>query len=215
MLYLLFEKFLLIFKYMYYTIPKTFLIEKKWSKYFENQLISFEILKLGKTQFFEKINQEKKIEKSRLRAFPRTHSKNSTCQISSQFLTFLNCWKPISVHCTGLGCLKAVLRMRLTQLCVCFWLWDAYYVSGISIVGCTTLRKDTIISGYLLHYVNSIIFPCFDSFSQFLTILTQHQRVSKLFLWHLFHFQHLFDLEFRKTFQIFRSFTLIFWGFMK
>ena len=95
------------------------------------------------------------------------HTKNSWwnfqkgCQISSQILTFLNCWKPINVHCTGLGCLKAVLRMRLTQLCVCFWLWDAYYVSGISIVGCTTLCKDTIISGYLLDYLNPIIFPCF------------------------------------------------------
>ena len=108
----------------------------------------------------------------------RAHTKNSTWsfqkgwQISSQFLTSLNCWKPISVHCTGLGCLKAVLRMRLTQLCVCFWLWDAYYVSGISIVGCTTLRKDTVISGYLLNYLNPTIFPCFDTFSQFLTILT-------------------------------------------
>ena len=109
----------------------------------------------------------------------RAHTKNSTWsfqkgwQISSQFLTSLNCWKPISVHCTGLGCLKAVLRMRLTQLCVCFWLWDAYYVSGVSIVGCTTLRKDTIISGYFPNYLNPIIFQCFDGFSQLLTILSQ------------------------------------------
>ena len=53
-------------------------------------------------------------------------------------------------------------------------------MSGISIVGCTTLCKDTIISGYLLDYLNPIIFPCFECFSQFWTILTQHQSVSKL-----------------------------------